>query len=391
MALPLSIPMLLAGLLGVMAAPAWAHGPNLCTVERMETDPTSVEAPCSARLDTAKLSPKARAEALHIRGKGRDRTGAAQLALQDYEAAIVLQPKNGDLYASRASARFNRTDFEGGVADLQTALQLDERNTRALVSIGNLMIESGQPDGLKLLDKALRIDPKQPFGLLFRLRAYAELGRWQEAFKDADALVALPRKSLNRASYRGRDGLPEDFHIVALEERAKLFNARRQTAEAEADLNAAVAYKEGPQSYLARGTFLFGKVGRETDALRDFDRLVDTQSHRAWFHSARAELLLRLKRSTDALEASERAIVIDDSEGVAYEIRGNALTQLGRFDEAFADFTTALDRDPSLIPKHLDRLQMAGYFPSRQPPTEMTPLLRDALKACSLDPACRER
>jgi tetratricopeptide (TPR) repeat protein len=391
MALPLSIPMLLAGLLGVMAAPAWARSPNLCTVERMETDPASVEAPCSARLDTAKLSPKARAEALHIRGKGRDRTGAAQLALQDYEAAIVLQPKNGDLYASRASARFNRTDFEGGVADLQTALQLDERNTRALVSIGNLMIESGQPDGLKLLDKALRIDPKQPFGLLFRLRAYAELGRWQEAFKDADALVALPRKSLNRVSYRGRDGLPEDFHIVALEERAKLFNARRQTAEAEADLNAAVAYKEGPQSYLARATFLFGKVGRETDALRDFDRLVDTQSHQAWFHSARAELLLRLKRSTDALEASERAIVIDDSEGVAYEIRGNALTQLGRFDEAFADFTTALDRDPSLIPKHLDRLQMAGYFPSRQPPTEMTPLLRDALKACSLDPACRER
>ena len=385
-----AIALALGSVLIGMTLPVAARSPNFCTMERMETDPASVEAPCTARLDTAKLSRKERAEILQIRGRGRDRTGAVDLALQDYEEAIALQPKNSDFHASRASARFNRGDIEGGVADLETALRLNERNTRALVSFGKLMVDADQPDGLKLLDKALKIDPKQPFGLLFRLQTYAALGRWQEAFKDADALVALPQKSLNRVSYRGRDGLPEDFHIVALEERSKLFESRGQAAKAEADLNAAVAYKAGPQSYLARGTFLSGYPGRETDSLRDLDMLTSTHSHRSWFHAARAEMLVRLKRWADALEATDHALAIDDTKGATYELRGRALKQLSRFDEAFADFTTALDRDPSLIPPHLDRLEIAGYHPSRQPPTEMTPLLKDALKACSLDPECRE-
>ncbi|CAN5311151.1 hypothetical protein BH10PSE8_BH10PSE8_17160 [soil metagenome] len=391
MALPRSILTMMACLLGGMTAPVSARGPDLCIKDRMETQPASVEAPCTERLESGKLGPALKAQAFYIRGRGRHRTGQIKLAAKDYDEAIKLQPKNSEFYVDRANTRFRADDREAAIADLETSLRLNARNTRALIIFGNMLINAGQPmDGLKLIDQALSIDPKQPFGLLFRLEAYAAMSRWPEALKDADTLVALPPERINRAGYVDSRGQLLDFHIVALEARAKIHEQKRQFAEAEADLNAAVAYKADTQAYQARAAFLANQMHREADALRDLEIVAAARPDAFWVQYGRAQLLLRSKRWADAIAASDRALDIDGDDGGAYEVRGMALKALGRFDEAFSDLTAALEREPSLIPDHITSLESAGYFPSRQLPTEMTPLLRDALKACSLDPACRE-
>lgn len=356
----------------------------------METQPASVEAPCTERLKSGKLGPKQRADALYVRGRGRHRTGQIKLAAQDYDEAIALQPNNSDFYVNRANTRFRAGDADAGITDLETSLRLNGRNTRALVIVGKLMIDSGQSEeGLKLIDEALSIDPKQPFGLLFRQQAYAALGRWPDALKDANALVSLPPERINGAGYVDEDGVLLDFHIVALEARAKLHESKGQLAEAEADLNRAIAYRPVVQAYIPRALFLARQEKRDVDALRDWQILATAKPDSLWFQSNRGLLLLRLKRWAEAVEAFDRAIEIDGEDGKAYEMRGMALKSLGKFDEAFSDLTTAMEHDPSLIGEHLPRLELAGYYQSGKPPETMTPLLRDALKACSLDPDCR--
>lgn len=44
--------------------------------------------------------------------------------LEDVNQAIMLDPKNADAYASRATAKYNLKDFSGRVADLKMAVSL---------------------------------------------------------------------------------------------------------------------------------------------------------------------------------------------------------------------------------------------------------------------------
>jgi len=49
---------------------------------------------------------------------------ASKLALRDFEEAIKLDPKNGDLYSGRGLARVLLGDHVGGIADAEAALKL---------------------------------------------------------------------------------------------------------------------------------------------------------------------------------------------------------------------------------------------------------------------------
>lgn len=381
---------LVASLLASAITPAQARAPGVCTLRAMEDAPASVELPCTERLQNPKLNPKQRAEAFFVRGRGRHRTGSIAAAAEDYEEAIALDPKESEFYVSRANTKFRAQDDTGGVADLETALRLDARNARALATFGTLMVGRGQAeDGLKLLDKALTIDPKQPFALLFRSQANAGLGRWREAFRDADRLIALPPRQINRAGYVNEAGSLLDFHLVALGLRAWLHEGTGRDDRAGADLDAGVSYRPSVQAYQARASFLSRQKGREIDALRDWDILASIAPGMWSYPYNKGLMLMRLQRWTEAVQSFDRAVEIEPEDGMTYQMRGVSLKELGRFDEAFSDFTTAIEHDPSLISRHLGRLETAGYYADRKRPEELTPLLRDALKACSLDPDCR--
>jgi tetratricopeptide (TPR) repeat protein len=379
-----------ASLSASAATPQQQHTTGVCTLRAMEEAPESVELPCTQRLQNPKLTPKQRAEAFFVRGRGRHRTGSIDAAAEDYEEAIALNPRESEFYVSRANTKFRAKDEPSGVADLETALRLDARNARALAVFGTLMVGRGQAeDGLGMLDKALTIDPKQPFALLFRAEANAGLGRWREAFRDADRLIALPPRQINRAGYVNEEGSLLDFHIVALGLRAWLHEGSGRPDRAGADLDAGVSYRPSIQAYQARASFLSRQKGREIDALRDWDILTSIAPNVSTYRYNRGLMLMRLQRFPEAVASFNHALDIDPEDGLAYQQRGDALRELSRFDEAFESFANAILHDPSLMSRHLGRLEKAGYYADRKRPETLTPLLRDALKACSLDPDCR--
>jgi protein O-GlcNAc transferase len=59
-----------------------------------------------------------------------------------------------------------------------------------------------------------------------------------------------------------------------------------------------------------------------------------------------ARVLLEGHRPTDALTVLDRAIEIDSTSGAAYRLKGNALGDLGRSDEAVAAYQAAIQLDP---------------------------------------------
>lgn len=84
--------------------------------------------------------------------------------------------------------------------------------------------------------------------------------------------------AINRQGYLDGNGDRLDFHIVALEHRANVYDALGRPDRAEQDLTTAIAYSRSALSLAARGKYLTYKRGREQDAASDLDEAISLGS-----------------------------------------------------------------------------------------------------------------
>jgi tetratricopeptide (TPR) repeat protein len=382
-----AVTILFCGTAGVVVpAPAQVQD---CSMDKMEVSPSSVLEPCSDLLNEPNLSAEQKGLALFIRGRGFHRTGRLDAARHDYDEALRLTPRNDEIYVSRANLAFREGDDALGLALLHDALTINPKNARAMQSRGTRYNAAGNPDeAIKWFSRALEVHSTEPFSLLARSRTYAYQQRYELAFKDADALVAIPSDVINRAGYLDKNAHVLDFHVVALKHRAELHGATGRPDLAERDLDAAVAHKWSAQALIARGAFLWARKGRGQEALRDADAAAVLDPENPIAHNVRAYVLASLGRHEAALRSFDRVIELDPYRSDAYFERGRMHRELDEVDEAVNDTVTAMLIDPSLIARTVPALQHAGYWMSRDVPKQITEEFLDAIHACMLDKTC---
>jgi len=366
-----------------------ADEPVACSLPVVEINPDAVIEPCSKIIADKTTSPADRGYALFIRGKGYHSTKRFDLARQDYDVAIGLTPENEELFVSRANISFRGRRFEEGVSFLQRALALNPSNGHALRTMGAMFTDTGhREEANRYFALALAADPKDAYALLFRSANNTSLRQLDEALKDADGLVAMAPADINRQGYLDYKGDRLDFHIVALENRAKVHDTRRQFDLAERDLDAAVAYRRSALSLGARGKFLAYKNGREKAALSDLDEAIALGSVDSDAFYAKGVLHMNSREAQDALAAFDGALKIDPHFDLALRMRAAAYRQLDQTDLAIADTIHAMTVSPSARRFTLEAVSRAGYWRSSEDPTELTPALEDAIRACMLDKLC---
>jgi tetratricopeptide (TPR) repeat protein len=303
--------------------------------------------------------------------------------------AIGLTPENEELLVSRANIAFRGERFEEGVSCLQRALTLNPSNGHALRTMGALLGDSGQPEEAnRHYSMALAADPKDAYALLFRSKNHTGLRQFDEALKDADALVAIPPAEINHQGYLDGKGDRLDFHIVALENRATVYDALGQPDRAEQDLNAAVSYSRSALSLSARGKFFAYKTGREKEALTDLDEAISLGSVDPLTFHAEGMVHVRFRKIEDALAAFDGALKIDPHFAPALRMRATIYRELDQTDLAVADTIHAVTVSRSARRGTMAALSAAGYWRSSDDPTDLTPALKDAIRACMLDKRC---
>lgn len=104
------------------------------------------------------------AAALLLRRGLRNLQGSeAGEALEDFDAALVLEPGAADLWVLRARALSQLGDRTAAARDIQEALRLEPRHFGALLALSDLQDEAGDaPGALRSLDAALALHPKMP-------------------------------------------------------------------------------------------------------------------------------------------------------------------------------------------------------------------------------------
>jgi tetratricopeptide (TPR) repeat protein len=378
-----------AGLFSLLVAMPASALANQCTMAQLAISPFLVIEPCTRRLELPDLGARDKSFAHLMRGRGYHRTQRLDEAARDYRQAFELDSKNADILVLWSNVDLRQKRFRDYKARVEQALELDPNNPRVLRNAGTMFSNIGDPDkAMEFYDRALRADPREPLALYYRTELLQERRKFKEAIADADALVAIPRRTLDEYSVIDPDGTVKDFHVAALLRRAEILEAAGQRDLAAKDLDAAVAIERSARTLIPRGWFLHYEARRKAEALTDLEEAVrlDPDDHSARY--AFGILLTDAKRFEEAFSAFDRAVKMHPSRGLYWKMRARMHRQFGRTDEAVADLETAITRDPRELPQVLASLRSAGYWTSRQEPRAMTAEFRDAVRACMLDERC---
>jgi tetratricopeptide (TPR) repeat protein len=146
-------------------------------------------------------------------------------ALKDYETALKSFPNYAPALINHGALETNAGKFNLALADYDKALLADPANSTALGSRCGvrLALKKDPNEALADCNEALRLEPANVWAHMMRREAYTRLGRCTEAAADFDAAVKIDPSQAKA---------PADFDVA--------IRIDPSQAKAPADFNAAV-------------------------------------------------------------------------------------------------------------------------------------------------------
>jgi TolB-like protein/Tfp pilus assembly protein PilF len=141
---------------------------------------------------------------------GTDHT-PARLALAEaaVEAATRLRPDAGETHLARANyLYFGRRDYAGALAELERVRRVLPNDPRIFELTGYILRRRGeQEEGLRNLQRAVELDPRNFFTLQQIALSYEYLGRYAEAIATYDRALAIVPDNVETRANRDVDEL----------------------------------------------------------------------------------------------------------------------------------------------------------------------------------------
>ncbi|MCG5216304.1 tetratricopeptide repeat protein [Streptosporangium soli] len=225
-----------------------------------------------------------RAQLLAVRGRTKE-------ALDDYGAAIALDPAFPDHYLDRGNLLFRLGLLDDALSDYETALRLSPPMPEAHYNRAELRIAlDDQEAALADLDRVLELDPGYLDAYINRAGLLAVSGRAAEARSDVVAGLAID------------PGNPHLWSILG-----QLETADGHHAEAAAAFETALAAAPGLGAAWASRAILRFESGDPEGAVADLTRAIELDAGAALYFN-RAMALRALSRTTEAVADLHRAL-----------------------------------------------------------------------------------
>jgi serine/threonine-protein kinase len=138
---------------------------------------------------------------------GSDHT-AARLALAEaaVQAATRLRPDAGETHLARAQyLYYGRRDYAGALAELESARRVLPNDARIFELTGYILRRRGQQEeGLRNLQRAVELDPRNFYTLQQIAVSYQALGRYAEAIAALDRALSIVPDNVETRTARGQ-------------------------------------------------------------------------------------------------------------------------------------------------------------------------------------------
>ncbi len=225
-------------------------------------------------------------------------------AIEYASRAVDMKPEAVLGYCLRSEARFksNRMEDDLVLKDLETAEKLGEMRSQDYEHLSSIYSTTGNTGkALNAINRAIKLEPDDRYLYQNRAALYSNLNRKEKALADLDTMIALHPKD------------PNGYAIKA------------KYLESYGDK------KEALQTY--------ADAVKLAEIKRDFGTIEILKS--------RARLLVKINELERAIKDLDRAIEIcDGDDDDLFSMRGHINADLGRDQEALADFTRVIDRSP---------------------------------------------
>jgi tetratricopeptide (TPR) repeat protein len=144
------------------------------------------------------------------------------------------------------------------------------------------------------------------------------------------------------------DALRETADARLFYSRGITFDLMDQREKAVEDLTSAIQLDDtNAKYYFERGSILSYPLGRDEEAIRDFERALQLDPAHVEAHRQCAGCLLIMGRPNRALEHAEAALRLAPGEAETHYFLGEAYISLNRFEEAVASLKRAVELDPT--------------------------------------------
>ena len=271
-------------------------------------------------------------------GVSLENRGKMEEAIAEFDEAIRLDPKLVLAYYNRAQAYFGLDRYERSIQDYDQAISLDPESVVFYTKKGEAYFALGQYERATQAHKeAIRRDPQFALAYYNRGGAYIELGQRDQAIQDYKRAVNLDRRFT--LAYGFRCNLYEDLF---------------QDAVAFKDCNGLSRFDSRfAKAYGERGFASF-ELGEYQQGIRDYDEAIRLDDNRELYNN-RGLAYQALGKSDEAFQDFQSAIGRGIGFAPAYYNRGKLLHDLGYYQFATEAYSKAIFIDPLYADAYADR------------------------------------
>jgi tetratricopeptide (TPR) repeat protein len=276
--------------------------------------------------DPLTARPVQRLEALG-QGAAAFRDGSLDIAIRRLTVAIELEPARAELHRILGRVYLANEQDEEAVAELAIAAQLNPLDERTRLTLADALVGSGRlADAERVYRDMIGVFPASGRARYELARICQRQGRYDETLRELGTAI----------TFHPLLGLNGIYQIVAS------LNAARQNFDAalHANRQRVEILPNDADAHRALGD-TFARLGRRDEALAEYAMTLMLATGRADAYTAMSQLHLEDGRYADAVDTSQRALLLDADLPQAHYLLGTALLRLGRSDEgqqALADY-----------------------------------------------------
>lgn len=261
-------------------------------------------------------------------------------AIKDFTAALKFNPKNIKVYEKRAQAYLAKKNYSYAIADYEQILNIDKRDINAMIESAKILHKYVRSSNaaMILLDRAAKVKPTNPD--IYKVRAYikADINDLKGSMADFNTAI----------KYCGNDNknIAEIFSM-----RGELYYKQGFYEEAIKDYNVMIdKWPNVPDLYKKRANAL-----KETEnygaAVKDYSYIIRLVPDELDNYFTLALLYIeRMKNNSMGLKVIEKAVDrFKKSSSDVYQLKGEILLKMGKFNEAIDSFLIALEINPKSI------------------------------------------
>ena len=278
-------------------------------------------------LSQVEITSENRSVALSWRGDNYRLLSLFEEALEDFNQAIRLNPKNDWAIGSRGETFQAMEWYDQALSDFNQALELNPKLIWAIVQQGKTYRLMGRnEEALKEFNQAIKLDPKDKWAFTNRGIIYRLMRSYQKALEDFNQAIKL-----------------DQTYAQAFAQRGFLYQLLGFFEESLQNFNQAIELDSNSTWAIVRRGETYQLAGLYEDALQDFRHVVELEPKNVWAISNRGLCYGLLGFYKEAIQDFSKAIELKTERSSSFACRGIAYLALNQTDNANTDIEYAIE------------------------------------------------